>query len=277
MKSLWQSNITIYDNYVFRIINKYLVVITSTEGSTQSLCQFIDLTDGTIDYHYWINSRYNLLDFEVFKNFNYFARLESNNKNYILKISNNPLNSKIISQTEISLPSDLVQPLSVNLDNDRIVVYFKNGICITSIYGKILGIEFYPFGEFFKDTPDFSIVKNNYVFTDKSGSLIFELTNNKFWIFYKILNYFSQFAIPLISLFISLIFLQMYRHQKRLLNEIFELSSVGKVFVLDNSGRLIRSNQAGKLFLNLNESIPKRKLFRYYCNDEYSLQNCGYY
>jgi signal transduction histidine kinase len=271
-KSQWQSNITIYDNYTFKIINKYLVIITSTEGSTQSLCQFIDLTDGTIDYHYWVNSRFNLMSFESYNKINYFARLESNNKNYVLKISNNIFNSKYNSLTDISLPPDFVQPISLNFQKDRIIIIFKNGLCITSINGKILGIEFYPLGEYFNEIPDFNIIKDFYVIKDNFGSLIFKLSDNKFWIFYKALNYFSKYAIPLITIFISIFFIQLYRHEKRLLKEIFELSSLGKVFVLDNSGRLIRSNIAGKLFLNINESIPKHKLFRYYCNDEYSQQ-----
>ena len=50
-----------------------------------------------------------------------------------------------------------------------------------------------------------------------------------------------------------------------MLEAVLNLPAAGAVFIIDKYGRLKRANSSGKKLLGITDSVPMRKIFRYYC------------
>lgn len=249
-----------------RIINQnnYIYILTSVSSHSHTLMHCLNLENGDILFSDWFNSKINHI---AIKDDSYF-RLEQKTGIYTLN------SGKIASidnknEKKAELPRYLIEPYFLHYSNGKNCILFKNGI--VSVNGStIIGNDFFPFGEYFDLSPEMLIYKDDLFLSTDYNSLTFEIKHIEYWYINKFLREFSDILLPLVLALIAIIFLQLYRHQSRLLNELISLSSVGAIFIIDKNGRLIRTNPNGKEFLRISDNIPKRKFFNHYCNYEHT-------
>lgn len=109
---------------------------------------------------------------------------------------------------------------------------------------------------------------NKILVSTATGSIIFKITNNPFWFVNKQIQNTGNYIIYIIFTLVLLFIYRIYRNQKRLLEALLDLPSAGFVFLINRSGKLIRTNEDGRKTLGISPQVLLKKQFSYYCNNE---------
>jgi signal transduction histidine kinase len=220
--------------------------------------------DGKIINEKWLETRGDLIDFLPGVGICYLAGTSTH---YSLVIENHNDNSEKI--TEIA--QNFFEPIGIRSIDEEIYLLFRNGLICFDKSGEVQSMLNYPFGEKLSTMPDFELIDNEYlVISSKKSSIVLRKQANNFWMLNAALQESGRFILPAIFIVIIIILIQLYRHNKRLLNTLLDLPSAGMVFVIDQNGKLTRANDSGKEFLGISEVIPLRRHFQYYCVMEYT-------
>jgi PAS domain S-box-containing protein len=175
---------------------------------------------------------------------------------------------KNITATE--LPSYFIEPMAMKMIDNTLIILFRNGICTVDKNGSLQSADIFPVGQYFSGTPMIKYIDEHLILSGDNTNIIFDKKSNSFWMINSFLDTTGSAIIPLISAVLIFIFIQLYRHQKRLLLAVLNLPSSGIVFVIDKNGRLTKSNISGKKILGITNSIPLGKPFQFYCTLEHT-------
>jgi signal transduction histidine kinase len=168
---------------------------------------------------------------------------------------------------KIELPLSVIEPIRIDIINNKIFTIFKNAILINDKNLDVIAFEHIPISET-NQFPELSLQNENFLLREQRGTLVLDIKKNKFWILYKYSDLALKFILPIILFIIIIITIQMYRHQKRIFSELLDLPSAGIIMEFDASGRLIRANTKALDFIKFHRGMPKRKLFSYYLSDK---------
>ena len=256
--------IQLYEIIDIRRSGNLLAVVNATKS--QSLINLVDIERGVFIDNFWVEAPPSQISFSQYGTFFYSLNYKSGRYNIV---KNSIVNYKNGMSSYIELPPELVEPIGFKLFGDKIVAIFKNGIVTMDTRGETLtAFDLLPIGRWFENTPEMTYRDGKLILSDFSGSVIINERDNKFWFVTLYINTFGKFIVPIILIILGLILLQFYRHQKRLLNTLFDLPSSGFIYVLDNNGKLTRCNDLGKKMLQINDNTPLRRQFAFYFADD---------
>lgn len=157
--------------------------------------------------------------------------------------------------------------LITKVDN-FIYCIFRNGIIVYDQDCNRQASDFIPIGEYMNEISNIYRSESELVLASQKASLIVDVKYHSIWFINSFLRNTGKLIVPIILAALMIICLQLYRHQKRLLKAVLDLPSSGVVLVTDRVGRLRRSNISGEKFLSITHSVPKGKLFQFYCTEE---------
>ena len=258
-----------YDLIKFINIGSDLYLITSTENSNQSLVQEIDINSGVVDNFFWIDAPINMIDIKSNNAMTYLVYQYSNDFSYRIRLIN--LRNKSLNQLgDFALPTEFIDSKSLNLTDGKIISLYSNGINIFDLKGEILCRDYLRLPENKGDIFNLENKNSLLIYSSFNLSTLIKIDENKFWYVYDFYYSIAKYGLIIIFIVIILVLLQLYRHQKRLFNEILRHPAIGSIFIIDEKGRLLKSNTEGSKLLNLNANTPKNKLFRYYSKNELS-------
>ena len=262
------GRIPITNNTDLFAIGNELIITNSISENSAVYVSSVSLVSNTIVENHWINTNQNLLCFSDVEN-KLFAITEEYTDYYINIIPSNSL-ANVDTWSSAKLPSNLYKPLKLLSSNDKLFVFFTNNLLIYDMNLLEVGLSSFDYSMF--NDKDFvvDLIGDNVIITSSNNNIIYELSANNLWWFYKYLFLSYRFAVPLLLLLLSFIIYRKYRNQKRMLDLIIDLPGSGFLFIVDRVGRLIKINYGGKVLLGLSDNIPMRKDFIYYCNSESS-------
>lgn len=251
-----------YDKIRLRMYGDTVAVISGGEGmDNSSLIQAVTLRDGIISEN-WVEASYDMIETARTKNDIKLLYLSTRNNNYLICKS-------LLGSTgyfSIFLNENLLEPYDIFFTSKKIFILFRNGITeINTDGGRIIAEDLISFGKYFSDNVVIKERNNSLILSSQEVTLVLNSTANKFWRLTAFYRGIGRRIIPIIFIIILLLFLRYNLKQRSLLKIITEQAGRGVVIRLGKSGKLIGINTAGKNFLGINESVPKRKKFEYYC------------
>ncbi|MDQ1265691.1 MAG: sensor histidine kinase, partial [Bacteroidota bacterium] len=242
-------------------VNQKVFVLAGSASNAQTLTELIDPVQG-IECYSWIpagSRRIEIANDSTIYYLKYF-----NGKYLLVK----KINGRI-DETTYLLPEGFIEPYCLKIINGAVFIIFRNGLVTTDLKGTAISANFFPFGEKFTTPPDMSLIADRLILSGSIGANILKRNDNKFWLINRFFLTSGKIIIPAILFLIAIIFLQLYRHEKRLLRTLFELPSAGVVFFIDKSGRLSLTNDFGKKFLGISGRMPMNRNFSFYCTQEH--------
>jgi PAS domain S-box-containing protein len=166
------------------------------------------------------------------------------------------------------LPPEYVMPIALNCTQDGSVGLFANAIVYFSEDGVVLSSDYYGVGEYFDSRPRLIRSEDYLIMSSPNMSIVFELKKNDLWWLNRFVSDVGKYLIPALLLVLLILFVQLFRHQKRLLRTVLELPSMGVIYVVDHYGRLTIANDEGRKMLGINYDVSLNKQFTYYFVDE---------
>jgi two-component system phosphate regulon sensor histidine kinase PhoR len=250
------------DNYIY-YIDDYAVVISSNKSYNTSLIQIINRLTGNItDYRIETSGkRIKIIKYgDTYKIF----YIKSISNGYTLEIADINDFQKIENRIITDIPFGLIEPQGLWFEGDNIYALFRNGLVSLDLKGNIESSDFYQFGEYFNENPEFKIIDKNLIFSTKNASIRLERIDNYFWLFNRFIRNFGKTLVPLILFIAFVVTFRYYTKQKRYFNSLMNLPSSGIVFILDHYGKLIKINDSARSLLGITEKVPLKKHYQYY-------------
>ncbi|MBI5324692.1 MAG: PAS domain-containing protein [Ignavibacteriae bacterium] len=241
-----------------------LGILSSSQNSGISLFQVVDKYKGIL-MSSWIESPIDKIDISYENHEPIISFLKNTGIDYYLYSTNQKNIKNRRYWKETVLPSGFIEPYGVSNLKDNRVVLFRNGIITISRDGTIQSSDFFPLGELFDDKPSVYKFNGYLVINTSTSSLILNESKHELWFINLFFANTGKIIIPALLIIIVIIFLQLYRHQKRFLNTVLDLPSSGIVFIISKDGSLLRANDSGKNFLGITDKVPLKKIFQYYC------------
>lgn len=259
--------IQIAENIKLEKHGKLLISTTWVSNYSNTLINILNTETGKLDYI--VNESYGELTGFYYENSRASSfYLTNSDEGYRLVFNELKENKNHTSDFFAQLPVEMIEPIAVWSNSNLIFALFRNGIASVSTNGILQSLDYYPFGEKFKDSPELFVSGDRLVLSSTRGSVILTMEENKFWYVNRFLENKGLYIFPGILLIILIITIQLYRHQKRFLNTILNLPTSGMIFYIDKYGHLKKANAVGMEFLDLNDSIPLGKDFHNYCLSE---------
>jgi PAS domain S-box-containing protein len=261
--------IPIFENVMLRSAGEAMIFITFPNNTRNSILRFIDSKRGIL-------SEFNL---EEAGDLIAFSKEPSSFLLYYIGRGQNAFSifkSELVEEKELKnitsteLPSYFIEPMAMKMIDNTLIVIFRNGICTIDKNGSLQSGDIFPVGQYFSEAPMIKYIDEHLILSGDNKNIIFERKTNSFWMINSFLNTTGSAMIPIISAIIIFIFIQLYRHQKRLLLAVLNLPSSGIVFVVDKNGSLTKANTSGKKILGITNSIPLGKPFQFYCTLEHT-------
>lgn len=266
----FNTKVVLYNYKKWIDLGTSLALLTSPDGS-QSLIQIIEKQTGLISSTFWLNTQPKLISIKPNGKLFNLSYIETSSDAYIYsKSSINPENPKIIPES-IVLPNNLINPLHLSSVNKYDLLIFSNYIFLFDENLDIIAKQFYPISQNLNEIESVKNINGNIYILSSPNSLVFNYQENEYWLLKRIYEDFKNYLIPIILSLILFFVFQSYRHQRRYVNELLELPNIGLLFVVDSVGRLIRLNNPAKEYLEINNNLPKRKLFCFYAKSPKTL------
>lgn len=253
-------------------INKWLdlgaqIAYITSPDNKQCLMQIIDKSNGLIRSSFWIDAPIDWIDIASQNNIIQVSYIQQDSEGYILNIAEVNQDNPKIQPQRVRLLSQAINPKLISRKNSELLLVFSNYFIIANEFGEIKSASFYPIESEIGEIIGVDFINNQFLVYSSNKSLIFEETNNDYWFINKIINDIEKYILTIILLIALIIFIQLYRHQKRLANELLDLPNIGLLFVFDSGGRLINLNNIAKEFLEISGNIPLKRFFRYYVHN----------
>lgn len=254
------SKLPAYENAKLLGRGDTIIVASGNDLSKSTLLQSISCTHGIL-METWIECNYNNILVESLNRDIYITYLK-NSGNYSIVKQRLILPTPVFS---ILIDERLIEPFAIKKYSNKYYTFFRNGLLVTDIDGRVIATDFIPIGEYLKDSISVDFLENDVSLSSNNSELLMSVKSNSLWFIYKYYQNIGKLIIPSVLLLISIILYQLYRKQRTMLLLLQEHAVQGVIFHVDNSGRLLRANKNGKDLLGITESVPKRKSFTYYC------------
>ncbi|TAL67686.1 MAG: PAS domain-containing sensor histidine kinase [Bacteroidetes bacterium] len=245
-------------------LNDKIGILSSSQNSGISLFQIVDKYKGILSSS-WLESPKDRISIQEQNNKPEISFLKNIGNDYYLYITDIQNLKNRRNWKEISLPSGYIEPYGFNNLENKKVILFRNGMITIDDNGNIHSSDFIPLGELFNAKPRVGKFNGYLVLSTSSASLILKENKHELWFINLFLANTGKIIIPSVLFILIIVFIQLYRHQKRFLNTILDLPSSGIVFIINKDGSLLRANDSGKTFLGITEKVPLKKIFQYYC------------
>jgi signal transduction histidine kinase len=245
------------------------LALLSSPVDMQTFVQIIDKNSGYLMSNFWIDTDINLINLANSGSQITATYISENGNGYNLNKMNILEDNKKVYTDKIILGEINSVPLYLTEINNRIIIIFSNSISIFDNSLELIASKFYSkgkklFDEYSSQTIRTEQIGNTIYLISNILSIKFDLVANEYWIFKKIYFEFKNYFLIIALVLILIVFIQLYRHQRRLTKELLDLPTTGLLFVVDSIGRLTKINNTGREFLEITESAPKRKFFRFY-------------
>lgn len=241
-----------------------LYVITGLSDFSNSLVVAVNSYTAAVGSSFWIEAPHNLIDFYNRNERDILCFLMHSEESYSLNINIIGSRGIIDKISKIVLPSKLIEPLLLKEIDGIIYAIFSNALVTVNSSGEIESLDYFPFIQYFHNSLDIQTKDNKIIIISKSNSIIFEAKNNNFWIVNKIIHRSGKFLFPVLLVIVTILIIQLYRHQKRLLMAVTNLPTAGALIVIDKNGNLVRLNNLARDMISIRENIPLRKPFEFY-------------
>jgi signal transduction histidine kinase len=236
--------------------------ISGSQISESSICQIAQINRGLIG-EFWIDSKTDNIKIKQISNKLYILYLKYTNAQYAIEYFElkEPNFKKTLYGDE-----KFIEPFGLFSDDDNEFVIFRNGIVQFDIEkNRILALDFLPIGERIKSNITIQSLKDRLSIHSSDYSINLLKKEHTLWRLNNFSKQGGKMIPPLLLSILLIIFIQLYRHQRRYLLALQDQPSSGVVFVLNQNGKLLRANDSGKSLLSITESVPKKKHFQYYC------------
>jgi signal transduction histidine kinase len=168
------------------------------------------------------------------------------------------------------LPSHIISPLSLTIDNESVIAIFQNGMYS---FDKNLNVElFQPISIGTSElNTDIQIINDENTFAFSSNiSRIYSKEENPFGPINYYFNRTVAYYLPIILTIIIIVLLLMYKKKKELNEALLELSEDGFIFVFNKKGELVNLNKRAMSLIEIDSSVPLGRYFKYYCISEHT-------
>ncbi len=245
-----------------------LIHLTSNDKTfNQTMVQFIDKNKGSVKSGFWIDSEIDNIHISVQSGKFDFFYIETGSEGYNLcKAEIIPDNPKLFP-VKSHLSGSMTNPILLKKIDELIFCIFSNSMLCFDSNLNILASKFFPIEKQIEKLSDLLKYGNQYFLYSKSNLVSFNVVENEYWFLKKIYYDINAYLLPIILTIILIILIQLYRHQKRLVNELLALPNIGLLFVVDTNGRLININNSGREFLGMSANIPIGNFFRFYAKN----------
>lgn len=161
------------------------------------------------------------------------------------------------------IPGDFGSPYSIVSAGDTLCLVFSGGIVIMTIDGSVLSRDAVSISKREAELVVEPMLKH-FVMRLPQSSYRYQQRAQPLWFIYRGVDLVLRYVLPL--LFIgSLGFVWILnRRQRRLLDAIIDSPATGLVLTIDNSGRLVRTNERASAVLRIMPNVPMRRHFRAY-------------
>ena len=258
------SRIPVFENVMLISENNMIFAITYPNNSRNTILRIVDSRKGSL-------SEFNL------EETGRFIEISSADNKYIVFYLSMDQGKYALFKSELhdfremknifvsNIPEYFIEPMAMKLTQKTIYISFRNGLVSYDNNGTLQSADIHTFGEHFKDDPRMIPLDEKLAIRGSDIALVLNRKYNSLWMINSFLETTGKAIIPILSVIIIFIFVQLYRHQKRLLSAVLNLPSSGIVFVIDKNGRLTKANSSGKSVLGITNSVPLGKPFQYYC------------
>lgn len=257
------------DDIVLQEAGTYLISLSGSAYQSHTQVHIMSSGKGVINT-FWVDANLNNILVTSAPKGLLIAYLTNSEGHPLIEIRNvlNPNSGNSVLSTEV--PDNLIEPMHFLLIGNDILAIFRNGLSIISTDGKVQASDLIPLGERFNSNLR-SFHSGKYIYlSSPKGSMVLLRDSNTFWIWNSFYKDTPKFIFPLVSLLVVIIFLQLYRHEKRLLKELIRLPSAGAVLVFDSAGRLNIANDIAREFFGITGNMPLKKSYDYYLNHSHT-------
>jgi len=268
----FSCRIPVYDDILLRKFGNRIAVIISSKSYPNSNLKIIDPDRGVVSETEIESSADRIITgIDEYSQYIYYLKNERNfySLRYFAVLDTTKSKSMGKERTT-EIPKELIEPLCLHVEENTIYAVFRNGLATFDMDGSLISVDFFPFGEYFGKATNIRVNSNYLLLTSNSASFVLEKQFHKFWLFSRFIKNFGKILFPLILIIIILITYNLYLGQRRLLRAVLNLPTTGAVFIVDKYGRLTKSNLSGKKLLGITDSIPLRRIFKYYCELEHT-------
>lgn len=256
------SRLPLLHHGTISIFSDYIYLVLGNIGESQSLILRIS-PSGEILYNNWIDSSPELITVCHSNEFPIFVYpILSNGKIHLISSEFRENRMKVFS--EIFVPDGFSSVLKTNYRYGLIYTLFNNGLIISDFKDNIKGADLFPVRSNIGDSPYVKVIGNRLIILSDNASIILTKKGNYFWLFYRFFQTSGRFLLPGILLFVIIILIQLYRHQKRLFNELLAHPFAGIIIFIDKSGKIKRINELGRKFFGISNNIPLNKPYGFY-------------
>ena len=258
------------DDYSITCIKNKIIFVSSNKIGSGAVVQLVDGLNTKIEEYRFETSSSRII-FDEIDNKIYAFYLKNTPSGYYFVRS--PLNKfeGIGPDKTNEIGFSFIESMYLAKVDNLFYCVFRNGIISYDNNCNRQASDFIPVGEYMNDVGSIYRTEDNIVLASQKSSLIVDLKYHSLWFINSFLRNTGKLFVPIILGLLLLVYLQLYRHQKRLLNTVLDLPSSGVVLITDKFGRLTRSNLSGEKFLSITHSVPKGKMFQFYCTEEKSL------
>ncbi|MBX3044120.1 MAG: PAS domain-containing protein [Candidatus Kapabacteria bacterium] len=258
----FMTKLVSYQKGIWKDLGTMLAYYT-VASDNQTFIQLIDKQNGLIISGFWINAQQDKIILKLTDNNLKAFYIETSLDGYSICRADIDINNPKVVPVSMNLSGNMINPLKIDRLNDNLVVLFANTIILLDTDLNILAKQFYPVDNKLNNIDNILSDQNRVYLLSSPSSIQFDLIDNKYWHLKKVYSDIRYYLFPIFLGILLIIFIQLYRHQRRLVSELLDLSNIGLLFVVDSSGRLININNVAKDFLEM-RNIPLRKFFSYY-------------
>ena len=260
------ARINVTDKIKIQEIQNYLVVINSSEEQYSTSLQFIDINNKNIINSIWLQTSINYIDFTLKENC-FYALINERSTIKLAKISLTNLNESDKWQY-MTLPENIFTIKKLKVINDEIFIVFENALVVVDKNLNITLFDYFNFKEYFSSSCDL-IKKDNYlIITSKNNSLLLLINKHPYWFLTRQIKNIGNSIAYILLILLAFIFYRLYRNQKRLSEAVLALPSSGFVFIINRSGKLVKTNETGGYILDIDYQNLEKKPFLYYFKNE---------
>ncbi|MBS4001525.1 MAG: HAMP domain-containing histidine kinase [Desulfobulbaceae bacterium] len=248
--------------------NQNLYFISSEKSSNQTFVQSIDFESFSALAAFWVNAPLRLLHFDVNDINPRMSYVVSQTDKYEFVISTINASNNLSEISRIELPSKMLFPRALMKSFDSYVVLFANGIVMLDSDGQIISVS--TFNIKFPENEKLRLYDygEHFIISSNSISVSFNFEENDLWLINRIIEGVKEYLVACLFIFTLIVFVQLYRHQRRLFREMIDLPGIGFMTFIDKNGRLILYNALASNILGITKVMPKKKYFEFYFKNE---------
>jgi signal transduction histidine kinase len=262
---LLQNNVSLGDITKLYHIDSKVIILSSFENSNSTLIEIYNLKTNKIEASKYLNCDPNQIAISPSNDTHIsFSYINNENSKIYCKLLNYQGNNYFEDADAIELPDNLYEPMFLTFKNGYFILLLRNGILIYDQKMKIQLNENSGIGQNFSTKPSILLFDNYLILSSKYFSEIIQLKENYFWLLFRILSYTFKYAIPILLLVLLLIFFRLYINQKKVFQDLINLSSLGIIIFIDERGNVKNLNFKAKEFLELDTMMPLERPLRAY-------------